>query len=76
MNDYIDVLLEALSSERPAFSIEAFREHQALDALMATLSEEQRKLFLSYEAAHNEAADRSADAFARSAFTLAREIFR
>ena len=77
MDNYIDVLLEALCrGQASAFSREAFREHQALDALMATLSDEQRDLFLAYEAAHNDAASISADAYARSAFLLAREIFR
>ena len=37
MDNYIDVLLEALCRDRAsAFCREAFREHQALDALMAT----------------------------------------
>lgn len=77
MDNYIDVLLEALCRDRAsAFSREAFREHQALDALMATLSDEQRELFLAYEAAHNETASISEDAYARSAFELARKIFR
>ena len=48
----------------------------ALKALSATLSEQQTKLLLTYEAEKNAAASISEDIFARQAFLLAREIFR
>ena len=52
------------------------QEAQAADALCDTLSPEQRKLFLAYEAARNACASASEDAYARQAFLLAREIYR
>lgn len=81
MSDYIDVLLCHLAeSHQEALSGEYFRAQarasQALDTLWATLSQEQRKLFRSYELVYNEASALSEEACARQAFLLVREIFR
>ena len=81
MDDYIDVLLESLADQRLSFlgheySTRLKQEAQAADALCDTLSPEQRKLFLAYEAARNACASASEDAYARQAFLLAREIYR
>ena len=77
MEDYIQVLLDHLRGHtRPVYGPEAQAEHRTLAALEATFSPEQKKLFLKYEAARNESAAVSEDALARSAFLLAREIFR
>jgi len=48
----------------------------AFEALERTFTDEQRKLFLTYEAAHNAAAGIGEDAYARQTFLLAREIYR
>ena len=79
--DYIDVLLEHLNDRRLSCAGKEYflaqqREHMALKALSATLSEQQTKLLLTYEAEKNAAASISEDIFARQAFLLAREIFR
>ena len=81
MDDYIDVLLESLADQRLSFLVHEYftrlkQEAQTADALCDTLSPEQRKLFLAYEAARNACASASEDAYARQAFLLAREIYR
>ena len=81
MDDYIDVLLESLADQRLSFLGHEYftrlkQEAQAADALCDTLSPEQRKLFLAYEAARNACASASEAAYARQAFLLAREIYR
>lgn len=81
MDDYIDVLLESLADQRLSFLGHEYftrlkQEAQTADALCDTLSPEQRKLFLAYEAARNACASASEDAYARQAFLLAREIYR
>ena len=81
MQDYIDVLLCHLADTRQNalpgeyFPLQA-REYQTLDALTASFTADQRKLFLAYEEARNAAEGASEDAFARQAFLLAREVFR
>ena len=81
MQDYIDVLLCHLADTRQsslpgeAFPLQA-REYQTMDALTASFTADQRKLFLAYEEARNAAASVSEDAFARQAFLLAREVYR
>ena len=81
MQDYIDVLLCHLSSARQSslpgeyFPLQV-REQQALNALLDSLTADQRKLFLAYEEARNAAASVSEDAFSRQAFLLAREVYR
>ena len=81
MQDYIDILLSHLSSARQNalpgeyFPLQA-REYQTMDALTASFTAGQRKLFLAYEEARNAAEGASEDAFARQAFLLAREVYR
>ena len=81
MQDYIDVLLCHLADTRQNalpgeyFPLQA-REYQTLDALTASFTADQRKLFLAYEEARNAAEGASEDAFARQAFLLAREVYR
>lgn len=80
-NDYIDVLLEHLNDRRLSFAGQEYflcqqREQRALDALSATLNEQQRALLLDYEAEKNAAASVAEDILARQAFLLAREMFR
>ena len=81
MDDYITVLLESLDDLRPVSADGKCErlltaEEAAATALRETLSPEQSRLFLAYEDACMAAATASADAFARQAFLLAREIFR
>jgi len=82
MEDYISVLLEHLSENRrlSAMSGEYLRcltqEEAAFEALRQALTEEQRKLFRAYEDARNATASVSEDDFARTAFLLAKEIYR
>ena len=81
MEDYITVLLDYLNEQRTlssdgAHALRRFQESAALEALSQTFSPEQKKLFLSYEAARNATASISEDEFARAAFLLAREIYR
>ena len=81
MQDYIDVLLCHLADTRQNalpgeyFPLQA-REYQTMDALTASFTADQRKLFLAYEEARNAAEGASEDAFARQAFLLAREVYR
>ena len=79
MDDYITVLLRELSENRTD-SVEYLRAFRQLDeageALCETLSPRQHKLFLAYEEAANAVSCISEDGLARSAFLLAREIFR
>ena len=81
MEDYIDVLLEALSGQRLSFLgheyfIRQEQESLACQDLSRTFTEEQKTLFLAYEDAHNACASLSEDAYARQAFLLAKEIYR
>lgn len=81
MQDYIDILLSHLSNARQntlpgeSFPLQV-REQQALNALLDSLTADQRKLFLAYEEARNAAEGASEDAFARQAFLLGREVYR
>ena len=52
------------------------REEAAAEALLRTLNEDQKALFLTYENARSESAVIAGDDYARQAFLLAREIFR
>ena len=79
MSDYIDILLTALEDELyPSLGKDYFlplqQANDALTALSATLTDQQRALLDSYE----DAAAGSAyqDAYARRAFLLAREVYR
>lgn len=70
MSDYIDILLTALEDELfPSLGKDYFlslqQANDALTALSATLTDQQRALLDSYE-----------DAYARRAFLLAREVYR
>ena len=76
MDDYISVLLAQLRNEHTASASSALQVHKALQALEATFSPEQHQLFMAYEDAANHAGFLSENAYARSAFLLAREIFR
>lgn len=81
MRDYIDVLLDELSDSRLSvlgheYFLQQQREYLATEALSDTLSEEQQKLFMSYEEEHNACAAMRMDSFARQAFLLAKEIYR
>ena len=73
MQDYIDVLLCHLADARQNalpgeyFPLQA-REYQTLDALTASFTADQRKLFLAYEEARNAAASVSEDAVAREVY--------
>ncbi len=81
MDDYISILLDQLSAQRPAKLSAAFARREAevrtaSQALWESLSPAQRKLFLRYEDAQNAWESLSADAYARQTFLLARRIFR
>ena len=81
MSDYIDILLTALEDELfPSLGKDYFlslqQANDALTALCETLSPRQHKLFLAYEEAANAVSCISEDGLARSAFLLARGIFR
>ncbi len=78
--DYIAILIDHLNEHRLSFSDSEYflrqrREQHALEALSATLNDQQHKLLLSYEAEKNAAASVSEELLARQAFLLAREIF-
>ena len=78
MDDYIDVLLESLADQRLSFLGHEYftrlkQEAQTADALCDTLSPEQRKLFLAYEAARNACA--SASVFAGQMAPINRDFF-
>ena len=79
--DYIAILIDHLNEQRLScagkeYFLSRKREGMALEALSATLNEEQHTLLLRYEAEKNAAASVSEEILARQAFLLAREIFR
>ncbi|MBE6962063.1 MAG: hypothetical protein E7445_06355 [Ruminococcaceae bacterium] len=79
--DYIAILIDHLNEQRLScagteYFLRQQQEHLAFEALAATLSPQQHKLLLSYEAEKNAAASVSEDLLARQVFLLAREIFR
>ena len=81
MSDYIDILLTALEDELfPSLGKDYFLSLQqasdALAALSATLTDQQRTLLDSYEDAYAAAGSAYQDAYARRAFLLAREVYR
>lgn len=80
MSDYIDILLTALEDELyPSLGKDYFlplqQANDALTALSATLTDQQRALLDSYEDA-SAAGSAYQDAYARRAFLLAREVYR
>ena len=81
MSDYIDILLTALEDELfPSLGKDYFlslqQANDALTALSATLTDQQRTLLDSYEDASAAADSAYQDAYARRAFLLAREVYR
>ena len=77
MSDYIDILLTALEDELyPSLGKDYFlplqQANDALTALSATLTDQQRALLDSYEDASAAAGSAYQDAYARRAFLLAR----
>ena len=73
MDDYITVLLNDLEDRAPSFLPGGYyaamaRESDALRALEATFTAEQRALFLTYEDCRNDSAAHYQDALARQAF--------
>ena len=81
MDDYITVLLNDLEDRAPSFLPGGYyaamaRESDALRALEATFTAEQRALFPTYEDCRNDSAAHYQDALARQAFLLGRTIFR
>jgi len=79
MSDYIDILLTALEDELyPSLGKDYFLQqaNDALTALSATLTDQQRALLDSYEDASAAAGSAYQDAYARRAFLLAREVYR
>lgn len=78
MEDYIEILLEALEEhDREYPGGEYFAQSgQAMETLDKTFSREQKKLFQDYEEKQNAADSTGRMALARQAFLLAREIFR
>ena len=81
MSDYIDILLTALEDELfPSLGKDYFlplqQANDALTALSATLTDQQRALLDSYEDASAAAGSAYQDAYARRAFLLAREVYR
>ena len=81
MSDYTDILLTALEDELfPSLGKDYFlslqQANDALTALSATLTDQQRALLDSYEDASAAAGSAYQDAYARRAFLLAREVYR
>ena len=81
MSDYIDILLSALEEEMYSYLGEDYflplqQANDALTALSATLTDQQRALLYSYEDASAAAGSAYQDAYARRAFLLAREVYR
>lgn len=80
MDDYITVLLHDLEDRAqdflPGDYHTAIRREAAAAALTASLTGEQRALFLAFEESRNASAAAYQEALARQAFLLAREIFR
>ena len=80
MDDYITVLLHDLEDWAQDFLPGDYhgaicREAAAAEALTASLTGEQRALFLAFEESRNASAAYQ-EALARQAFLLAREIYR
>lgn len=80
MNDYIDMILNALKEEH-LYPEEKFyylqnSEMEAEKALRATLSEEQTRLFFAFEAAHNAVLSRHDSTLCRQVFLFARALYR
>ena len=81
MDDDITVLLHDLEDRAQDFLPGDYhtairREAAAAEALTASLTGEQRALFLAFEESRNASAAAYQEALARQAFLLAREIFR
>lgn len=80
MEDYIDALLQFTAEQRMDAQSGRYlsalaREEAAAEALLRTLSKEQKTLFRAYENARSDSAMIAGDDYARAAFLLAREIF-
>ena len=81
MSDYIDILLSALEEEMYShlgkdYFLSLQQANDALTALSATLTDQQRALLDSYEDASAAADSAYQDAYARRAFLLARAVYR
>lgn len=79
MRDYIDILLDALREQLPrhdaAWLLWQERETKAVEALMASLDDAQKDLYLACEDARNKADDLYESGMFRQIFLLAREIY-
>nr|WP_326127622.1 hypothetical protein [uncultured Oscillibacter sp.] len=81
MEDYIEILLEALEEhDREYLGGEYFAQSgqamEAMETLDKTFSREQKKLFQDYEEKQNAVDSTGRMALARQAFLLAKEIYR
>lgn len=81
MDDYITILLNDLEDHAKDFLPGGYyaamsREAAAAEALEATFTPEQQRLFDEFAERRNDSACRYQDALARQAFLLGREIFR
>ncbi len=81
MEDYIEILLNEMGERWSEYLSREYyfqkdQEDRAMEALLETLTEEQRTLFLRYEEHRNAAGVFYNSCMTRQAFLLAREIFR
>ena len=81
MEDYIDSLLQYVREQRLCTvtlenQLALAREEAAYQALYATFTDDQRRLFHAYDRAQAACTNASEDACARAVFLLAKEIFR
>lgn len=80
MKDYIDVLIDDLETRifqlTPEYSRQVEREAEAEKALMASLDDAQRDLYMTCEEARNKANDLYETGMFRQIFLLAREVYR
>lgn len=80
MEDYIDILIRAIREQelclQPEYYLQEERERRALEALLASLDGEQRKLYLICEEEHSRTDILYEDALLRRTLLLAREVYR
>lgn len=81
MEDYISILLRELEDQwleclGREYFLQKAQKDRAAKALLDTLTEEQRALFLVYEEQRNTAEVLREEGINRQVFLLAREIFR
>ena len=83
MDDYLAALYQYLTEEllpsarsSPDYFIRCRQEEAALDALLDTLSPEQRDLYLRYEEFRNDLSVIEAEQLFRETFRLTRELYR